>query len=168
MKIIFLDIDGVLNGHEWFPGSQSTGIKKESVDQLNRILKDTEAKLVISSAWRYLIHNGAMNKRGFEIMLRTHGLIVHEVYDVTIKDEDTPGYNKDDMSQWIRGEQIKIWLQKHPEIETFVVLDDIEIKIPEIEGRFIKTKEKIGLTKIEADQAIKILNSKKHSAKEEN
>ena len=65
MKIIFLDIDGVLNHQIWFEKWHKSEkrtdteeqyndsmIDPESVDLLNKIIADTDAKVVISSSWR--------------------------------------------------------------------------------------------------------------------
>jgi len=74
MKVIFLDIDGVLNGHEFCEHAKSCGINPECVCELNRIIAATDAKIVLSSAWRYMVHGGALTLKGFEYMLRTHGV----------------------------------------------------------------------------------------------
>ena len=65
MKIIFLDIDGVLNHQiwfkKWYKGGKRTDTKEQyndsmidpnSVALLNKIIEDTKAKVVISSSWR--------------------------------------------------------------------------------------------------------------------
>ena len=57
--ILFLDIDGVLNGHEQDAHGYCR-IQAGPVVHLNRILAETEARLVIASSWRYLVHSGAM------------------------------------------------------------------------------------------------------------
>ena len=71
--ILFLDIDGVLNGHEQDAQGYNR-IQPGPVVHLNRILAETEARLVISSSWRYLVHSGAMTLEGFSYMLITHGI----------------------------------------------------------------------------------------------
>jgi len=65
MKIIFLDIDGVLNHQIWFEKQceskkqidteeqyEASMIDPKSVELLNKIIADTNAKVVISSSWR--------------------------------------------------------------------------------------------------------------------
>jgi hypothetical protein len=65
MKIIFLDFDGVLNSENWYR-RRFNEIDRDtaagnyplyefdplSIDQLNRIVKETDAKVVVSSTWR--------------------------------------------------------------------------------------------------------------------
>src|SRR5574344_367677 len=62
-KIVFLDIDGVLNSEEWakkrFNKLVSDDICDSDVDSdaINRLIKfldDTNAKIVLSSSWRSL------------------------------------------------------------------------------------------------------------------
>jgi hypothetical protein len=64
MKIIFLDIDGVLNRHI-LQNNGYCGIEQPHVQALNYILaKVPEAKIVVSSAWRYMVHQQAMTLKG--------------------------------------------------------------------------------------------------------
>lgn len=159
MKVIFLDIDGVLNGHDWDEPAQSNRIRFRCVEQLSRILQATGAKIVLSSAWRYMIHGGAMTHTGFEYMLRTHGAsgIVGKIIGVTIRDEDTPGYHNFDKDGWEgRRLQIQTWLDAHSDVKTFVVIDDCPV--PGFGDRFVETDGTTGLTAYEADKAIAVLN----------
>lgn len=58
MKLLFLDIDGVLNDHTRTP-SGYCGIQADKVSHLNFILKEApEVQIVISSAWRYIMLRG--------------------------------------------------------------------------------------------------------------
>lgn len=154
MKVIFLDIDGVLNDHWWDDNAQSTTIKDYCIKNLNRIIRKTDAKIVLSSAWRYMILNGAITFKGFEYLLRTHGLLSSaQIIGTTISDEETIGYDQQDKSQFVRPEQIKDFLSKHPEIENYVILDDMSLGLE----NHIKTDGQVGLTEEKADLAIKIL-----------
>lgn len=67
MKVIFLDIDGVLNSHEWDTETMCGQIHKDKVALLNGVLRVTEAKIVLSSAWRYIVYRGECNLRGLGI-----------------------------------------------------------------------------------------------------
>ena len=60
MKVIFLDIDGVLNSDEYVDKvkkSDIQGIERdidiEKVKLLKRAIDETGAKVVLSSSWRY-------------------------------------------------------------------------------------------------------------------
>lgn len=50
MKIIFLDIDGVLNGHEWIHIPTAPRINQEPLQVLNYIIAQTGAQIVIASS----------------------------------------------------------------------------------------------------------------------
>lgn len=58
MKVIFLDFDGVVTAKNGTPGSYMThgpgeyGSTPVCVDRLMKLVKDSEAKIVISSNWR--------------------------------------------------------------------------------------------------------------------
>jgi hypothetical protein len=88
MKFIYLDVDGVLNDHKPHPNGYC-GTHAVCVARLNRLLQEVpDAQLVISSAWRYLVHKGDMTPRGLESLLMTHGLACHgRVFGVTEPDE---------------------------------------------------------------------------------
>ena len=62
MKVIFLDIDGVLNTSEIFieqsknykqKGIYNVEIDEFRVEYLKQIIEKTNAKIVLSSSWRY-------------------------------------------------------------------------------------------------------------------
>lgn len=121
MKYIFLDIDGVLNNHTQHANGYC-GMQSASVEAFNGVLLAyPHAKIVITSAWRYLILNGSMTLRGFESMLLTHGVdcfgrvIGHTEADKT---PDEP-----------RIKQIREWLMDHepPDFSQYVIFDDLPL-----------------------------------------
>ena len=78
----------MLNGHEQDAWGYNR-IQPGPVVHLNRILAETEARLVISSSWRYLVHSGAMTLEGFSYMLITHGIGCHgRLAGITCRDEE--------------------------------------------------------------------------------
>jgi hypothetical protein len=152
-KLLFLDIDGVLNGHEWVSEAQSCDIRRDCVLRLNRILWETGAEIVLSSAWRYMIHGGAMTLSGFSYMMRTHGLIAQaKIVGLTCTDEEIPD----------RGGQIARWLEQHGRPVRYVVLDDddfdvISSKQDRYNHPFVKTNGNVGLADNDADRVIELL-----------
>lgn len=79
MKLLFVDIDGVLNCHEW-DGEVGCGqIHADKMHRLNVILKKTDAKVIVSSAWRYLVHRGEMDEVGLDWLLRSHGVTSRKI-----------------------------------------------------------------------------------------
>ena len=56
-KLIFLDIDGVLNYNSWYYNSRNIEKEKDldlfCIERINILTKLTKAYIVISSDWRY-------------------------------------------------------------------------------------------------------------------
>lgn len=170
MKLIFLDVDGVLNTHEELHPEVLCGqIHKDKVEKLNRILRETDAKIVLSSAWRYLVHRGEMNMQGFDWLLRSHGVLANRLVGITR--EDTLRESKEfDGKHWPlhneRGQQISEWIVRNwmPEnpngIPKYVVIDDLDLGISEARHPFILIDSICGLHDEDVEKAIKILNDK--------
>jgi hypothetical protein len=149
MKVIFLDIDGVLNGHDWDKRARATRIRPACVRHLNRILVASEAHLVLTSAWRDLVLKGHMTTTGVEFLLRTHGVAGPRVAGVTAADGEVQR----------RGAQIARWLAEHPGIDSWVVLDD-DLAEEDLDGhgdRLVRTDPERGLTAADARRAARIL-----------
>jgi hypothetical protein len=141
--IIFLDIDGVLNNHTPMSNGYN-GIDKVCVSNFNFLLsKLPSAKIVISSAWRYLIHGGAFTLKGFEYILETHGIECKDrLIGYTDKDPELP-QNHDEWNQaglQFRKDQILKWIKDNNYSGPYLVLDDLDI------GIGYRTDGKIGLT----------------------
>lgn len=150
--ILFLDIDGVLNGHDWCEVAKSNLIRRECVEQLNRIIAACKPLVVLSSAWRYMIHGEAMTLKGFAYMLRTHGVCELEIIGITPTDEDAIG----------RGSQIAAWLERNPTYQRsdYLVIDDEEYDIRSHRHPCVFTDGERGLTVDSADAAIAMLKQR--------
>jgi len=156
MKVIFLDIDGVINSMDFLHAhhmlTKAKGEQFERFDQfgdpfdprcmmhLERIVRETGAKIVISSVWR-MSGLSTMQK-----MWRDRGLF-GEIFDVT------PNLNE----SMARGKEIKTWLDKRTDVESFVILDDDTDMLPEQKPNFIKVHSLFGLCFDDAEMAISIL-----------
>ena len=56
MKVIFLDVDGVLNSQQLFEkceDDQLISVDEDNIKNLKTIVDATGAKIVLSSSWRY-------------------------------------------------------------------------------------------------------------------
>ena len=151
LKLLFLDIDGVLNAREALDPDVMCGtFHREKVDRLNRVLRDTGAMIVVSSAWRYLIHRGEMTLAGFDWLLRSHGVIAGRLHGITREDK-LPVYNE-------RGQQINKYLSDHPEVTRYAVVDDLDLGISDAGHPFVQTDGGMGLLDDDANQLIKLLS----------
>jgi hypothetical protein len=157
MRVLFLDIDGVLNIHEPLDPEVMCGrIHADKVLRLNRILRESGAMIVLSSAWRYFIHRNDMNLVGLDWLLRSHGIISERLVGVT--DLDTMIYFGDKMLpvENERGIQISKWLMGK-KIESYCVVDDLDLGISEAEHPFVHVDGTKGLTDEQSDQIIALL-----------
>jgi hypothetical protein len=103
MKVIFLDIDGVLNSDATEnPRRLPYHTDPALVARLHRLLARTGAKVVLTSTWRY-------DPAGL-FSAKHQGI---PVFDVT---PDHPGQS--------RHEEIAAWLRGRPDVERFLVIDD--------------------------------------------
>ena len=152
-KLIFLDVDGVLNNEEVFRNRPSKytdpGIifDDECVKRLNRIIKETDAKLVLSSTWR---------------LYKGHRDALYDVNYSGIKGEfigETPDLIYDISRETCRGMEIEEWLNNHWDGGTcrFIILDDDNDMDPYM-NHLIQTRFEVGLTDEIVEKAINALN----------
>lgn len=186
-KIIFLDIDGVLNGYnfwsmlgwkivcithneyikDWYRKVTSPcGVHESKVKRLARIVKHTKAKIVMSSSWRdYFWKVPHEEKRSAQKkladLLNKYNI---QVIDITPHDLNSK-----------RDAEILTWLAQHEDkVENFIILDDENsfLRAFHEDKRFIQTSsvprgkiimgfwyENTGLRNKHVKKAIKILNN---------
>ena len=139
MKVLFLDIDGVVNNkrtNENFEGF--IAIDPAMAALVQRIVQNTGCEIVLSSSWR-LFQN-----------------IRNEVERKICKFSDiTPILHAP------RGYEIKVWLTLHPEIDHYAILDDAESILPEQRANFFQTTWESGLTEDIALAVEKHLNEER-------
>lgn len=150
MKVIFLDIDGVLNNaqtEDRFMGF--VGLDKTLIENFNHITDVVDdVKIVISSTWR----------RVFEYRFPGSGLVnlVSLLRERGLRGEivgATPILSRS------RGQEIRAWLSQHPEVEDYVILDDIDEGFDEDQiSRHVKTDFVAGLTVDAAEEAVELLS----------
>ena len=161
MKVIFLDVDGVLNSQDdLMIYREKNGIsgcilydvvEDRPLKLLKEIVEKTSAKIVVSSSWKIdcirrdeSIFGGDLFKK-LKQRLKDYDM---EIYDVT------PSLN----SCCQRGDEIREWLSKN-QVDNFIILDD-DTDMCEYKNtkNFIKTTYKHGLTEDLMNKAIEILS----------
>ena len=185
MKVLFLDIDGVLNSENWF-GYVQYCINN---DMYNRVLNfvdiDNEHKykyidderikrklnmiddraianlnrIVEETGCKVVLSSSWRSSRESDNALTEYILKLkgfkYELYGVTPRI-----WAKEFGTQ--RGEEIQVWMDKESEkneIESFVILDDDSDMLPEQMGNFIHVDGQVGLVDKDVFKAIEILNS---------
>lgn len=184
MKIIFLDIDGVLNSQDWYVYRRDA-VEMDSINaqypfyefdpravgRLNRIIKETHAKIVVSSSWR-----SGENIESLQLLFDRVG-IIGEVVGLTPHLWCTKPYEDMDGYRIPRGCEIDWWLDNHGDfqrinwskeeqikyenkskVKNYIILDDDSDMLYGQREHFIKTQHPTGLTDELADRAIEILN----------
>lgn len=168
MKILFLDLDGVLNCHEHNPEVLCGQIHKDKVALLNDVLRRTGAKLVLSSAWRYLVHRGDMKLVGLEWLLRSHGVLAGRLIGITRKDTMVREVYNGEPRTWPasneRGQQIADWLAMNRRGATYAVVDDLDLGISAAGHPFVQTDGAVGLTAEDADRLVSLLGEERKAA----
>jgi hypothetical protein len=162
MKLLFLDIDGVLNSHDFDHEAMCGPIHRDKMVLLNHVLKETGAYVVLSSAWRYIIHRGECDLRGMEWLLRSHGFIAGALWGITRPDAMMPKVWNGELKDWPveneRGRQISDWLQDHIyPVLAYAVVDDMDLGITEAGHPFAKTDGAVGITEENANELIRLL-----------
>jgi hypothetical protein len=132
MKIIFLDIDGVLINYASLLSGNSAC--RRCVAYLNQITDATGAKIVVSSTWR---KGGLVS---ISNQLKAWG-VRGDVVGVT---PDLDRLENGIVISPSRGEEIKAYLEDHLEICNFVILDD-ESDMGNLLPHLIKTEYETGL-----------------------
>jgi hypothetical protein len=148
-KIIFLDIDGVINASDLPPlygeGWPESHLETHLIEKVNEIVKITDAQIVISSSWRIRFNLAELTE-----MLKNKGLKA-KIIGVT------PRIKRRFGKVVLRGEEIQDWLDAYPyKIEKFVILDDVA-DMGHLMPRLIKTEDEIGITDQHVELAIKML-----------
>ena len=173
-KIIFLDFDGVLTNNEYsarlYEEGKATSDKygelfdPKAVAHLNRIIDETNAKVVVSSSWRYL---GLAKLQELWQERGLHGQVIdmtslHAVDEFILENglewlEN--GVEGNEMSS-PRSMEIELWLRyRKDNIANYVILDDLPMPST-FQPHFVQVNPVHGLLAPQTEQAINILNLK--------
>lgn len=155
MKIIFLDIDGVLNSVQYdrLRTREQGNVDETRLPLLKDIVDETNALIVLSSSWRKHWEKDSQLCDNIGKDLNS----VFAKYHLSIYDK-TPCLASND-----RAEEICMWLSMHSETTAFVILDDIAFGWgDDLQEHLVKTNCRIGrgLEEQHVKRAIELLNEK--------
>ena len=153
MRVIFLDIDGVLNSEEWDKYVQSFTygarfnscylLSQEMILRLQNVVFQTNAEIVLTSSWRTDVQ--ALNALTKQLSL----------YHLCLRDTTLYStYNT-------RADDIHEWLRSHPDVRSYVIVDDYDDGFSNDEvlvAHFVQTNYFQGLTSEEAEKIVEILS----------
>lgn len=154
-RVIFLDIDGVLNTPYSFNSCGNyVGIDDDKVKRLRNIVSRTDAQIVLVSDW----------KRGWE---RDGKLKSKQDFTATYLDEKLAKFgleiadktkDKADGTYLSRGEGIMEYIYSN-DVKSFVILDDLQFDYDgcDLTDYFVRTNPQTGLTNKQVEKACQIL-----------
>ena len=153
--VIFLDVDGVLNRCNKLENGYY-GTEKDCVEQFNRILTSTDSEFIVSSSWRYMVHEESMTNTGFANMLKTHGVLADRMIGITVRDEDEKDRNK----------QIALKTKQLGDRAYIAIDDSLSINREFLYREasrclVVMTDSRLGITARDADNAIDMIKIRK-------
>ncbi|MBQ2872847.1 MAG: hypothetical protein IJE89_02490 [Bacilli bacterium] len=144
MKVIFLDFDGVVNNWNNFDG-----VDINNVLPLLEIVKMTGAKIVATSSNKY-----SFQVNGVKYDDSRYSYYVSELKKLGIDIFDVTPYLEGN-----REKEIAKYLEEHPEIEDFLILDD-DYVINSLKKHQVFLDLYMGITKEHVEPSVRILNGK--------
>jgi hypothetical protein len=128
VKLVFLDIDGVLNSDAWFARSPPLDwgldhLDPEAVARVDRLASATAARIVISSAWRLVYPLDEIRA-----MLAAKGLrapIVDRTPEIPAEFAEGRVRAKE-IARWLGAQALRPRRGHDGAVESFVILDDLE------------------------------------------
>ncbi len=150
--VIFLDFDGVLNTEQYQASLATEGkptkdawgplFDPRAVANLRKIVEAADARIIISSSWRYSYSLGSLR-----MMWEVRGL-----------PGEIDGVLACGATYISRGEEIEYWLEGRGE-PAYVILDDLDDFSPEQHPHYVETNPIVGITEADARKAISILTN---------
>lgn len=145
-RVVFLDYDGVVNTPMWnekgtkcsfnFPEHNKVN-NFQAVQWVSEFCQKCHYSIVVTSTWRMdrnwreCLTNGGL-RSGIDILGCT----------------DTYGEK--------RGEEIKRYLEQHPEIKYYIIVDDDNDMLEEQQSHFVQTKTNMGFGIEEYQRCLKV------------
>lgn len=145
MKVIFLDIDHVLNTTESL--KQGIDLIPEKIRLISRLTSETQSKIVISSSWRYCYS-----------ISEIQNLFLNSGWNT--KEIPIIGMTPETKNEFIcRGKQIQNFLDSRDNIKKYVIIDDRDDMLKHQIPFLVKTNKKRGFTFLHYRKAKQLLNN---------
>ena len=168
IKILFLDIDGVMNGSKDLWDDDQTEDPKnkalfavERINRLKAILEKTKCKIVLSTAWR----RSEAGKESIKKEFIQNGIPWDDIYigDTPILDYYFTDVNEDIPQRTIEIDKYLESIMMKYIVEQWCAVDDMILNSGEkakkiIDGHFVQTDGYHGMTDEDTLKIIKILN----------
>ena len=146
MKVLFLDVDGVLNRRSLLTVEADTfALCPKACARLQVLIARTGAKIVLSSSWRSSEQHIAYLHK-FSVLDEAH----EDWQTKKARDEQT------------RGDEIAEWLSRHPEVIRYAIVDDTDDFLPKQRRYFVHTSYDEGLLDKHVKRLAAILGEKEY------
>ena len=172
--LIFLDFDGVLNTERYYAKLKAQDLPykdkyghlfdPESVTNLQKIIDATDARIVVSSSWRYMgLDNLQRMWYDRDLPGWIEGITPMHLDDDKLLETDLSKLDviTADMFCSSRGNEIKAYFNEvlgvGMDTQRYVILDDLKDVLPEQEEHFIRIDPIVGITEEDAEKAVEIL-----------
>lgn len=161
MKLVFLDIDGVLNNLTTCRGARCDEdcFDPELVKRLNRLTEMTGAHLVLSSSWRLLVGSAVqILEHAVEVGYQARSFPTPESLFVFLAERgiQAPFRGLTPLEIYDRGRAIEAYVEANGLLDSdFVILDDEYV--PPFNHRLVQTSLKTGLTELHLHKAVALL-----------
>ena len=161
-KVLFLDIDGVLNSNFWNDNHQreisdGTLIDEQKIKLLAQLVKKTKIKIILQSGWRVWFDDKLKPTRKeaqrLVEMLAEEGLTI----DGVTPDLTTEEIRRTKKFSMVKADEILLWLKEHEDVSAWVVLDDLDLHNIQVEEHQVKPDQRVGLTMDDVRMAEEIL-----------
>ena len=163
-KVVFLDIDGVLNSNFWEQThtkelSDGTLVDAEKVALLGGLVRRTGAQIILHSGWRFWYDADckplrAESRRLSEMLAAEGMVIVGATPDLT-----TEEIRRTKKFSLVKAREILAWVEQHPGTTGWVVLEDLDLHNEEVARHQVMTDQTVGLTEADVENAVRILNN---------
>ena len=133
-KVLFLDIDGVLNSKFYYkyiykPEEGGSRFDPYCVILVKKLVEEFSLKVVISSTWR----DGAMNRLMKELEENDFLEHLHEDWLTPV------------VRPASRGKEIKLWLDNHSDVNNYLIIDDNHNLLDNQLSKFVQTSAFLGM-----------------------
>lgn len=152
-RVLFLDIDGVLNSLSSVLalGNPNDHLDPVCVGLMARLLKETDTQVVVSSTWR-------IGRTVLALQNELDRVGAHKIANRIIG-------RTGDGHDGRRGLQIKEWIEKNDPSCTYVIVDDDSDMLPEQMPYFVKTDFDEGFRASHYRKAMNILKPEHEDSK---
>ncbi len=159
MKVLFLDVDGVIT-HQHYANKEREGLDPKKIELVARIVKDTGAFVVLTSSWR-LSYDQKTEKKDWDYVLleKCLGDEGISIYDITTRIPFS------DTLSWRRTRPLEIldWVVEH-KVNSFAILDDDEWDFARygLDKHWVHTNFEYGISVLDTRLATNLIENMKY------